>query len=363
VYGNFKTTDPGDFPPRATLETARKDVEERFYDEVYRYAESALVSLDPTYNAALLVGNLTGPGLPFGPLGPIELPARIADEPLGGIGFASFLRADYHLLNLATPGPPVDTEAQVGGLPDRNPPAVDGVANPCPFSGMLLYPQVDYTVGFRPSVADGDVSAVQPDYSAPGAQDRLYYRVFDAAYSAQPSDPEKEPTVVGQPFLTFRIDGLQLADFAFGAPGPGSPSISLEMKVPGLTTWMDMGRRDMDGPSKQDPLTDGAGCQIIDPLVTFDGRDAVTGTVFCQVRVNVGPAINIFANQLLFVGVAPVFFRARLRVAGTSLNFSQGGPDALSNEPRALTGVTLLRHSNGLGPNDSAPYGPQVPVP
>ena len=58
-----------------------------------------------------------------------------------------------------------------------------------------------------------------------------------------------------------------------------------------------------------------------------------------------------------------MFFRARIRTAGTSFNFSQGGPDALSDEPRALTGVTLLRHSNGLGPNDTAPYGPQVSIP
>ena len=364
AYGNFKTA-VGDSPPRANLENPRKDVEERFYDEVYRVAGITLPAIDPTYNAGLFIGNLVGPGLPFGPGGPIELPVRFAGEPFATFGGASYLRADYYLENLATSAL-VPNELQVSGLPDRAPPASDGVENPCPFSGMAIYPQIDYLLGgFRPSLADGDVSAAQFDYSGAPAlgNDRFYYRMFDAAYSNQLAGPDREPGVVGQPFLTFRIDGLELADFMYTPAGPGSPEISLELKIPGLTTWMDMGRKDMDGPSKQDPLVDGAGCRIIDPTTTFDGRDAVTGTVFCQVRVNVGPAINIFANTGAVpgaaAGVAPVFFRARIRPGpGTALNFTQGGPSATTAAPRALTGVTLLRHSNGLGPNDAAPYGP-----
>jgi len=369
AYGNFKTAAAGDFPPRATLENPRKDVEERFYDEVYRVAESGLISIDPTYNAALLVGNLVGPGLPFGPLGSIDMPVRIASEPLVGFGVASWLRLDFHVLDLATAGT-VPNEAQVSGLPDRAPPATDGVENPCPFSGMLLYPQLDYLTGaFRPSLVAGDTTTAQFDYSGAAAlgNDRFCYRVFDAAYVNQIASADREPTVVGQPFLTFRIDGLQLSDFSFAAPGPGSPFIALEVKIPGLTTWMDVGRTDMDGPSKQDPLADGAGCQIVDPTATFDGRDAVTGTLFCQVKINVGPAVNIFANSGLVAGappgVAPVFFRARIRPAGVAYNFTQGGPGATSDTPRALTGVTLLRHSNGLGPNDTSPYGPPTPFP
>jgi len=365
-YGNFKTG-AGDSPPRVNLENPRKDVEERFYDEVYRVAETTLVSIDASYNAGLGIGNLVGPGLPFGPGGPLELPVRFAGEPFATFGSASYLRADYYVEDLATSGL-VLLELQVSGLPDRDPPATDGVENPCPFSGQVLFPQIDYLGGgFRPSLADGDITAAQFDYSAGGAADRFYYRMFDAAYSNQAA-PDQEPTVVGQPFLTFRIDGLTLADFVYTPAGPGSPEIALELKIPGLTTWMDMGRKDMDGPSKQDPLADGAGCQIIDPTATFDGRDAVTGTVFCQVRVNVGPAINIFANTGAVAGaaagVAPVFFRARIRSGGgLALNFTQGGPSATTDVPRALTGVTLLRHSTGLGPNDATPYGPPTPFP
>ena len=348
-YGNFKTTDPGDFPPRANLENARKDVQEIFLDEVYRIAASKLDDIDPTWNGA--VGNLVGPGLPFGAL-QIPLPVRFASEPLIGFGDASYLRQDFHLLDLASAAD-VITEAQVSGLPDRSPPAADGVENPFPFSGMLIYPQIDYTTGFRPSVADGDTTNAQFDYSAIVDPERVYLRVLDAAYA---NDASPEPGVVGQPFLRLKIDGLQAASFAYFPPGPGSTSIAIEIKIPGFTTWMDLGRLDGAGPSKQDALVDGAGCQVPGPD-TFDGRDPVTGTVFCQVRANVGPATNVFANPgPVAAGVAPVLVRVRIKSpTGVALNFTQGGPGAASNVPRALTGITVLRHSNGSGP---PPFGP-----
>jgi len=338
-------------------------VEEKFFDEVYRVSDPALVSLDPTYNIALLRGNLTGPGLPF-PATPIELPVRFASESPFSFGFASFLQNDYHLLDLSAPPiQPVQSEAQVCGLPDRNPPVTDGVANPCPFAGRLIYPVTDYTTGFRPSVADGDITSPQFDYSTVVDAERVYIRVFDAAYI---NDTTTEPDVVGQPFLTLRIDGLELTDFAFTpGPGPGNPEIALEAKIPGYTTWMDMGRLDGAGPSKQDPLVDGAGCQILDSTVTFDGRDAITGTVYSQVKINVGDSANVFANLGATpapVGVAPVMVRIRMKL-GTTLDFTQGGPTSTSDTPRGMVGMTLLRHSTGLGPNDAAPYGPPAPFP
>lgn len=358
-YGNFKVA-AGDNPPRPSLVSPRKDVEERFYDEVYRVAASELQTIDSSFNLGLGIGNLVGPGLPF-PASPIELPTRIGDFSVASFGAASFLRRDFHLEDLSA-SVVVEDEAQVSGLPDRSPPASDGVENPCPFSGMLIYPQIDYSTGFRPSLADGDISSAQPDYSGVADPERVYIRIFDAAYFNEPSNDDKEPGVVGQPFLTFRIDGLELEDFAYSAPGPGSDLIALEVKIPGLTTWMDIGRRDMDGPSKQDPLVDGAGCQVVDPTLTFNGRDATTGTVYCQVRINVGPAANVFANTglnpLAPLGEAPVMVRARVKALGASLNFTQSGSASSSATPRALAGITVLRHSNGLGPNDANPYGP-----
>jgi hypothetical protein len=353
LYGNFTLGGVGT-PPRAGLEVERKDVEEKFFDEVYRVADSAMVALDPTYVPALLLGNLIGPGTPF-PQSPIELPVRFAGSPPFAFGFASYLQNHFHLLDLSVAA--VLTEAQVCGLPDRNPPVTDGVANPCPFAGRLIYPVTDYTTGFRPSLGSGDITVTQPDYSAIADPDRVYIRVFDAAYS---NDASPEPTVAGQPFLTFRIDGLELADFAYTAGfSPGNAEIGIEVKIPGLTTWMDLGRRDGDGPSKQDPFNDGAGCQVINPTDTFEGRDAITGTVYSQVKINVGPAATVFANVAGFAppGVAPVMVRVRMKL-GNTLDFTQGGSGSTSDTPRALVGITVLRHSTGLGPNDAAPYGP-----
>lgn len=350
-YGNFKVA-AGDEDPRPNLENPRKDVEERFLDEVYRVSVTRLRDVDPTWVSPGPGGNLDGPGLPHG-AAPIELPVRWASEPLAGFGQASYLRADLHLEDLAT-SVEVNREAQVVGLPDRNPPATDGVENPVPFSGMLIYPQTDYTTGYRPSVADGDLTVTtQFDYSGIVSGQRSYIRVFDAAYI---NDPNPEWEVVGQHLLRFRIDGLHLKDFAYIPPGPGSSEIALSVKVPGLTTWMDLGRVDGGGPSKQDALEDGAGCLVLGPN-TFDGRDAVSGTVFCQVEVNVGPAVNIFANSGVAapIGVAPVLVRASIKAAGSVLNFEQGGPDASTSIPRALTGITLLRHSDGSGPPPFTP--------
>jgi hypothetical protein len=349
-YGNFTLGGPGN-PPRVGLEDGRKDVEELFLDEVYRVLNSALPTLDPTYNG--VVGNLTGPGLPF-PAAPIELPVQFASSPPASFGFASYLQTNSHLIDL----PSIGAEAQVAGLPDRSPPASDGVANPRPFSGAVIYPKTDFTVGHRPSFAAGDITNTQFDYSAIALPEVRYLRVFDAAWS---NTVPSEIGVVGQNILYLRIDGLELADFAFAGAGPGSANIALELKIPGLTTWMDMGRPNGAGPGKQDPITDGAGCQVIGAGNSFDGRDPVTGTVFSRVKVDVGPVANVFANLGPGAppGVAPVMVRVRIKAAGAVLDFGQGGATSTSDTPRALCGVTLLRDSDQAQPLPL--YGPPAP--
>lgn len=342
-YGNFP--EPPNNYPRAPLENERKDVEERFLDEVYRFIVAEIPNLDPTYDPILMIGNLTGPGLPFA-AAPIELPVRVGSSPAGTFGFASYLQNDYHLLDLSLA--PVSEEAQVAGLPDRSPPVTDGAANPVPFAGRLIFPSEDYTVGFRPSVIAGDTSNAQFDYSGI-TNTRNYVRVLDAAYK---NDTDPEPTVVGQSFLYFRVDGLHLEDFAYAPPGPGNSDIAILIKIPGLTTWMDLGRLDGDGPSKQDPLKDGAGCQVKGPE-TFNGFDAQTGVAYCQVKAHVGPVATVFANTVVAPpdrDVAPVVLRCLVPRTST-LDFRQGGPNGTSADARALVGVTVLRFSNQQGPD------------
>lgn len=343
-YGNF-TAGPNNYP-RPVLETARKDVQEILLDEVYRWALHQLPAVDPTYDAILGVGNLVGPGLPFA-FAPIDVAIRVGSSPAAVFGQASFVQNNYHLSSLAAA--PLTDEAQVAGIPDRNPPATDGVQNPIPFAGRVIYPSVNYSTGYRPSLAAGDVTSVQYDYSAIAEPVRSYLRVLDAAYS---EDTTPEPGVVGQSFVYLRVDGLHLADFAYAPLGPGNTDIAINLKIPGLTTWMDVGRVDGAGPSKQDPLVDGAGCQVVGPE-TFDGYDAQTGVAYCQVKVNVGPAAFIFANTTLGApedGMAPVMIRVDVPRSST-LDFTQGGPNASSTVPRAFVGITVLRLSTQQGPD------------
>lgn len=341
-YGNFTTGGPLT-PPRASLESARKDVEERFLDEVYRYLYLTLHLDDPTFDGNFGTGNITGPGLPF-VAAPIERPVRVgsADATIGDN--ESYLRRHAHELPLNNFL--VQSELQVAGLPDRSPPLSDGVQQPAPYSGILMMPKTNYTVGYRPSVVDGDTVSLQPNYTGFVLARRYYVRVFDAAYAA---DLTPEPDVVGQPLLKFRIDGLTLGDFAYQPPGPGGAQIAILIKIPGLTTWMDLGRRDGEGPSKQDPLADGAGCLVLGPD-TVEGRDQSTGGVYTKVLANVGPVASVFANAVLEPGKAPVMVMVVLRAAGLALDFTQGGPNGTTADLRGLTGITLLRHSSGEGP-------------
>jgi hypothetical protein len=149
-----------------------------------------------------------------------------------------------------------------------------------------MYPHKDYSVGHRPDAAD--LGGPQHDYSA-YAGTRTYIRCFDASLSGTVN-------AVGTPFVVLRIDGVELQEFRYAAPGPGAlgtTGIAIYIKVPGLTTWMDIGRVDGGGPPKQDALLDGAGCLVIDP-VTLDGVDPDTGMVFAQVKLNVGPVASLF---------------------------------------------------------------------
>jgi hypothetical protein len=127
----------------------------------------------------------------------------------------------------------------------------------------------------------------QFDYSV-CTGDRAYVRAFDVAFSASTTPV----TANGQPFAVLRIDGMELEDFAYAAPGPGSVNgVAILVKVPGLTTWMDLGRNDGAGPSKQDPVQDGAGCKVVGPY-TYNGIDQDTGVAYAQVKINVGPTAN-----------------------------------------------------------------------
>jgi len=281
-FGNFVT---GGGAPYAHLYTQDKDTGERFLDEIYRYRATW------TSAAGLSVAEmayLVGPGMAGWGAGPLPVPARPDSTIDAKWKTVSWIWEGDHEETLLGTTPlytHLVSELEVAGLPERNPPIGDWVTQPFPSAGLLKYPTTNYSAGYRPNGPDGAVA--QPDYST-ATGERGYVRAFDTAFShagALPSVPSD-----GQPFVIVRIDGLRLEDFLY-APGPlTQPNIFL--KVPGLTTWMNVGRPDGAGPSKQDPALDGAGCQVVGPN-TFNGVHSDTGMVYCQVKVNVGPAVNL----------------------------------------------------------------------
>jgi hypothetical protein len=227
-------------------------------------------------------------------------------------------------------------ELQVAGLPDRNPPLDDWAQVPFPSSGFLMYPKVKYTGGYIPA-------AGQPDYSGE-IGDRVYVRAFDAAFSRGGYDGfTPNPTAVGQPFVTLKVVGLPFSAFQYSPPGPGDPNIdgvAILIKVPGLTTWMDAGRLDGSGPSKQDAVLDGAGCLVSGPY-SFQAVDPETKLRYCQLYLNVGPAANIFDTGI----ESPLLVKVWMNTRGKAHDLVDVGPGDSNLDITGLVTLALV-HPN-----------------
>mgnify|MGYP000617853159 CR=1 FL=1 len=247
-------------PNNPTLATydKTKDIAEKFLDEVYRYPE------DWTPLGAHDASQLQGPGLPFGPVA-IQVPVRPGTPPYTG-----WFGLTLHLSALDNATTNLDNALQVAGLPARNPTYKEGLSSPFQSSGVLMYPKTDYSVGHDP---------VGPDYSALTG-DRVFVRALDAGASNQ-----------GASSVSLRLWGVDISDFQYVGPGPGGVGMAVMVKIPGLTTWMDAGRADGAGPSKQDIAVDGAGCLSV---ATSD-IDTTTQLHYTDVTVNLGPA-TLFLN-------------------------------------------------------------------
>ena len=333
-YGNFIRQSPADptvyygFPEQYTTE---KDSHERFLDETYRYPTSFKIStavsgIDMTVYGAAGQKALAGPGLQGYPGGPIEVPVRagLNGEPPKPLGWArdTWLGKGLNYVDFNDHGvvPARDGmvgELQVRGWCDRNPPMTDRANAPYPSTGLLAYPKRDYSAVGSPDLRPqgpagaGDLTADQPDYSGLGGE-RSFVRAFDVS--------SVSPSAAGKSFVHLRIDGCKLHDLAYHPGGlgglkhissDGSTFIAVLVKVPGLTTWMDVGRADGSGPSKQDAFLDGAGCQVVGPE-TFDGIDEHSGIPYCQIKCHVGPVATLFASTGIegtIVGEVPVLVK------------------------------------------------------
>lgn len=347
-FGNY-LIDLVDFRTYDCLNTAGKDVVEPFLDEVYR--------IRSTWDGVLAAekSHLVGPGMQ-GWLGvPIPVPVRMGNLLYTGAAEATWMAASWtHQVQHTVTIPAA--ELQVMGLPDRNPQPTNWVPNPFPSAGLLGYPKADYTTNFRPTLAE--TGLLQFNYSGEVGT-RSYIRCLDAAFS---HNVTLYTDVAGDSFILLRVDGLTLADFQYAAPGPGQLAniligIAVEVKIPGLTTWMDLGRLDGDGPSKQDGLLDGAGCKVAGPY-TYTGVDPLTGLAYSQVKVHVGPAIGLAHGVSFIVGPdtyfeIPVLVRVRMTAASKPYDLTTeattpgvwapaAGTAARTQKIRGITGIQII---------------------
>jgi len=310
-FGNFRDGGTGQGYP--SLFTSEKDYTESFLDETYRYREPWHADIDVEYGVGARAA-LVGPGMGARIPAPIEVPVRAGATLLNGFDDSSYLQQLHHETSLAA----LTEELQVAGLPERNPPISNGVNAPFPPTGMVRYPHVNYAAGHRP-VSPLDMAAVNPNYSALTGT-RSYVRTFDAGWSRSPEALDG----AGRPYMLMRITGLSFDTFSYSAPGPGGlvrTGIAVFVKVPGLTTWMDVGRPDGGGPSKQDIGADGAGCLVGTPV---EGIVSGSGMVYTDLVLHVGPEVNLFRSvQAEVAGEIPVLVKVVMAPDGADYDLTE----------------------------------------
>lgn len=294
----------------AGLERPEKDTSERFLDEVYRYEGFAPAR---TLYGAKGEAALLGPGLDWSG-GFVPVPVRVGSNPTWEK--ASWVRGLHHLTPLPAGA------LQVGGFPYRDP-RRGTPDRPFPAAGLLRYPTRSYRT-VRPSKALDALPREQPDYTGLVGF-RSYVRAFDVRGSTDR--------------VRIRLDGVGLRDIQYRSD---TDPLQVCVKVPGLTTWMHLGRRDGQGPSKQDPLRDLAGCQ----RSAREGVDS-SGLTFCEVEVYLGPQAR---TALGYGAEYPILFRVRMDENAAPYDQTHplirdvwGRPDPLAplSETRGICGVRV----------------------
>lgn len=303
--------------PNADLWGSHKDRTELFLDETYRLRSNFRAPNGDLVLAVRDTENLAGPGLPHGDFEVAPLPY---DE-------TTSLSSDLHWLGSNSHQFPLsdaqnENELQVAGWPDRNPPIEDGVVDPTSSTGVLIMPQHDLSSNCLP--------VGNPDYSGLTTEARSYVRLFH------------DVGTEGSSRVHVVLSGINLEDFAFDPPNAGSKKMAVFVKVPGLTTWMDVGQRDGEGPSKQDPFSDGAGCMVLGPNTIDLPPTPKYGTKNCRVECNLGSAAALYRPLSSSSGEVPCQLLVKVVIypEGASLNLEQGGPNASVSE---ITGLISIR--------------------
>jgi len=311
--------------PISGILTARKDTQERFLDEAYRIRKTFAGFTFSHYGQVVDNSNLTGPGLPYGMYFYEDFVIRDTN---GTEHFdAGWLSNGLHASAL-----PIG-EAEVKGIFEATKSRSYSYGTTNLRRGVLGSPLTNYTLAANNFLVAEDSATWQPLCTNYGSlsyltSDASFVRAFDVSFSRSASEED----VVNTTRFTLRVLGL---DFSlFNAP---SDKYSIYIKVPGLTTWMNIGRSNGTGPSKQSPSLDGAGC-----CVSYtEGFLKSEGIIYTDVLCDVGPVACLKENILAEV---PILVKVVLEQGlSTALkNFSGNSYDTR----RGLVGLELLRNSN-----------------
>ena len=311
--------------PSNVILTARKDTQERFLDEAYRIRSNFDGFVFTHYGQAVDNSNLVGPGLPLGMYFYEDFVIRDTN---GTEHFnAGWLSNGLHASALP------EFEAQVKGIPTVTYGRSYSYGEVKLGRGMLSRPSKNYTTAANNFLVAEDSATWQPlctNYSTLSytLTDVSYVRAFDVAFSRSGTVED----VVNKTQFTLRVIGL---DFSlFNAP---SDRYNIYVKVPGLTAWLDIGRMNNTGPSKQSVSLDGAGC-----CVSYtEGYLKTEGVIYTDVLCDVGPYACLKENT---EGEVPILVKVVMQqgLSSAYINFMGDSYDAR----RGLLGLEVLRASN-----------------
>ena len=288
-YGNFLQTDSGSIVIYKPISmgftmpywagfSQRKDVSERFLDEMYRVKTdfegyTDVITSDQGNNSTLATllaqGNVIEHNgapqtwtIPY----PVNSALYVRDDNFYYEDFdpivlrdpyhkdAGWVRNNYHTWDLTSFSTP---EAQVGPLPYQHN-ANATMAHSSISRGQLRIPLDDYERDYRPSPLEGDVVTSQPDYQygnqnvyGPAPQSRKdgdiysYVRFFDVRGGGGRSNVTGEFTIrlIG---LTFDLLNSELTSVENDPSLPlgtaTAPPFSVLIQVPGKTAWLNVAR-------------------------------------------------------------------------------------------------------------------------
>jgi hypothetical protein len=340
--------------PLSSLFTARKDTQERFLDEAYR--------INTTFEGMTDKENLAGEGLP---LGSRANAISTRDDGVWGVenhGASAYLRYGHHWTwsiytnqTQYTDGNGdnyyKEGEAQIRGLPNFSNMVLSGAKYGSPRRGILTRPQNNFQGATYYPNETYDASWVndpvatpakynnQPDYSGTSAfttRNFSYVRVFDVEFSRSGTVENMK----GRSQFKLRVVGCDFADFSFNTANRG---LIISVKIPGLTTWLDIGRYNKSGVSKQHISIDGAGC-----LISYQEGILIDEDLKCvDLTLELGSNASFIKNTS---GECPLLVKATFtqEANASSLDFGESGNTNIPFSSRkGLVGLEILRASNG----------------